>query len=393
MLSLTLIPPNLTGSSSNPMPKSLPKTDSKKNLQEHLYVLILAGGGGTRLWPLSRENSPKQFLRLFDGQSLFDLTLNRAKKLAPTSHIFISTSAKYVSLFAKVAKEIPAENIIAEPMRRDTALAMGLGAAYIYHRDPQAVIINCPSDHLIKPEDTYISEIKKAATIAYERQKYVVVGKKPQYAHPGYGHIKIRGKKRPDGSFLGEKFIEKPPPDKAKEYAQSKNYFWNVGQYIWPAGLLLDFLKEYAPKTYSQLPKVLASLGTENEREALQLSFQMAPTVSIDYAVSEKLKDFVLFPVSFSWSDIGDWSEIKDHLSHDQLGNVIYGNRNNAQYIGVNSKNNLLILDKQLVATVGIENLLIVDTPESILICNVNDDQAVKQVHQTLKEQGLTKYL
>lgn len=375
------------------MPKSLPKTDLKKNLQEHLYVLILAGGGGTRLWPLSRENSPKQFLKLFDNKSLFELTLERAKKLASPNHIFISTSAKYVSLIRKEAKEIPAENIIAEPMRRDTALAMGLGAAYIYNQDHQAVIINCPSDHLIKPEGIYISEIKKAAAIAYERQKYIVVGKKPQYAHPGLGHIKIRGEKRPDGSFLGEKFIEKPTLDKAKEYTQSKNYFWNVGQYIWPAKLLLDLLKEYAPKTYSQLPKVLASLGTGNEREALQHSFQMAPTISIDYAVSEKLKNFVLFPVSFSWSDIGDWSEIKDHLPHDQLGNVIYGNKNNAQYIGVNSKNNLLVLDKQLVACVGIENLLIIDTPESILICNINDDQAVKQVVKTLKEQGLTKYL
>ncbi|MEK7091811.1 MAG: sugar phosphate nucleotidyltransferase, partial [Patescibacteria group bacterium] len=227
-----------------------------------MYVLILAGGGGTRLWPLSRENSPKQFLKIFDGKSLFELTLARAEKLVPFSRIFISTSAKYVSLIRKEAPGIPPENIISEPMRRDTALAMGFAAKIIYKQDPLAVILNCPSDHLIKPESTYVSEIKKAATVAYEKQKYVVVGKKPEYAHPGYGHIKIKGEKRPDGSFLGDKYIEKPPLDKAKEYAQRPNYFWNVGQYIWPAKLLLDLLKKHAPKTYSQLPKVLASLGT-----------------------------------------------------------------------------------------------------------------------------------
>ena len=321
------------------------------------------------------------------------MTLARAGKLAPSSHIFISTSAKYASLIRKEAPEIPSENIISEPMRRDTALAMGFAATIIYKQDPLAVILNCPSDHLIKPESIYISEIKKAATIAYEKQKYVVVGKKPEYAHPGYGHIKVKGEKRSDGSFLGDKYIEKPLLDKAQEYAQNRNYFWNVGQYIWPAKLLLDLLKKHAPKTYSQLPKVLASLGTDGERQAIQLSFQMAPTVSIDYAVSEKLKDFILFPISFEWSDIGDWSEIKDHLPHDSLGNVIYGNKNGGEYIGVNSKNNLLVLEKQLVATVGIENLLIVDTPEAILICNVLDDQAVKQVHQILKEQKLLKYL
>src|SRR3989344_7920200 len=161
MLFLTLTLLNLTGSLSKPMPKSLPKTDSKENLKEHLYVLILAGGGGTRLWPISREHSPKQFLKIFEGQSLFQMTIDRAKKLAPLSRILVSTSHKYVSHIKKEIPTLPDENIISEPMRRDTALAQGLGALYIYNRDPRAVIINLASDNLIRPTSVFVDDMTK----------------------------------------------------------------------------------------------------------------------------------------------------------------------------------------------------------------------------------------
>lgn len=351
-----------------------------------MYVLILAGGGGTRLWPVSREHSPKQFLKLFEGKSLFQMTLERAKKLVPLSHILISTASKYTSHIKQVGGEIPDENIIGEPMRRDTALAVGLGALYIFKRDPDAVIINLASDHLIRPDTDFVKDMLRAAEIAYVQNEFVTIGIHPRFPHTGMGHIQVHGQK-------GVRFVEKPPLMQAKKYTASKNYYWNANLYVWKAKLILDLLKKHAPKTSAQFSHMERAIGTDKEKEILQRIFQMAPTISIDYAVSEKLKKFVCLPASFHWTDVGDWSEVKDNLPQDALGNVILSGKKGGQYVGLNSKNNLLVLDKQLVTTVGIENLLIVDTADAILICRIDDDQAVKQVHQMLKEQDMVKYL
>lgn len=361
-------------------------------VQNHLYVLILAGGGGTRLWPMSRDASPKQFAKLFGGKSLLELTFERAKKIVPPSHIFISTSSKYLAEIRKEANAIPSENIIAEPMRRDTAMAMGLAALYIYNRDPQAVIINLASDHLVKPPKIYIEDLKSSAKIAFEQQAFVVIGVKPRYPHTGYGHIQVSGKNL-SGGLKGKKFVEKPALPLAQRYTKSPNYYWNISQYTYPAKLYLDLLKKHSPKTCAMFPKILEAIGTDKERQTISLAFQMAPTISIDYAVSEKLNNFVLFPARFFWTDIGDWNEIWKNLDKDQLGNVIQGTKGQGEYIGLNSKNNLLFLDKQLVVTVGLENMLVIDTPDALLICPKDDSQSVKKIVEMLKIQKLEQYL
>lgn len=357
-------------------------------------MLILAGGGGTRLWPVSRDESPKQFLRIFAGKSLFDHALQRALSLTTADKIFISTAAKYFSLIKSIAQQIPAENVIREPMRRDTAMAEGVGATYIYHRDPEAVICNFPSDHLISPLSTFIDQMKLAARMAAETGLFVTLGVKPTRAHTGMGHIRaVKKFNNLPGVLVGEKFVEKPPLEVAKTYTASGQNYWNAHLFTWRAGVFLQLLKKHAPKVYSQLPRLQAALGTDGERQVLQSAFQMAPTLATDYAVAEKLTKFICIVAKFTWSDVGDWKEVWNHLPQDAQGNVIFSNHGQGSFIGVDSTNNLLMLDKQLISVVGLSNMLVVDTADAILICPKDDAQAVKKVVEMLKEQGLTKYL
>ncbi|MBI2008533.1 mannose-1-phosphate guanylyltransferase [Candidatus Amesbacteria bacterium] len=355
------------------------------SIQKHIYVLILAGGGGTRLWPYSREDSPKQFAQLFAGKSLYELTLARAKKLTSPSRIFISTSVKYFDFVCRSSRGIPLENIIPEPIRRDTALAHGLGALYIYHRDPEAAVINLASDHLISPISTFIVQMKTAAKIAFDTNQYVAVGISPLFPHTGMGYIKFKKQ-------VGLKFVEKPQLALAQKYTASRQYLWNANLYVYRAKLYLDLLKKHSPKTFAMFPKIATAIGTDREKQVISLAFQMAPSISIDYAVSEKLKSFVCLKAQFNWTDVGDWQEVWKNLPQDKLGNVISGPHGQGQYIGIDSLNNLLFLDKQLVATAGVSDMVIVDTPDAILICPRNDSQAVKKIVQALKDQKLLEY-
>lgn len=363
-----------------------------EDAQKHTFVLILAGGGGTRLWPMSREDSPKQFSKLFSGKSLFELTWERALKLVPAKRIFVSTSAKYVSEIKKISKGLPSENIIGEPMRRDTAMAHGLGALLISQVDPQAVIINMASDHLISPMGKFVDTMHKAAGLAFSQDKIVTVGIKPKFPHTGMGHIMARKEISP-GVYEGEKFVEKPEMRLAKIYTESGIYYWNANLYVFKASLFLKLLAKHSPKTVSFYPKILQNWGQDRQNEILQMAFQMAPSISIDYAVAEKVGKFICVPASFNWTDVGDWKEVWKNLPQDKAGNVIEGTDGRGDYLGVDSTNNLLFLDKKMIATVGLNEMLVVDTPDAILICPKDDAQAVKKVVEMLKEQKLTKYL
>lgn len=359
----------------------------------HTYVLILAGGGGTRLWPMSRDNSPKQFLKLFEGKSLFRLTFERALKITTADKIFVTTSLKYVDEIKKEAPEISRDQIIGEPIRRDTAMGFAIGALYISKKDPDAVIVNLASDHLITPMGIFAKDAKLAASIAYNKNEFVTIGIKPKFPHTGMGHIKAVKKYSSNSDILvGTKFVEKPELSLAKKYTESGEYYWNACLYVWRADLILDLLKTHSPKTVALFPKLSASIGNSDEKEMIQHVFQMAPTISIDYAVSEKLKKFICIPGNFNWVDVGDWKEIWNNLPQDELGNVIAGSEN-SEYIGINSENNLLFLNKKLIATVGLHNMIIIDTPDALLICPKDSAQSVKKTVEMLKEKKLTEYL
>jgi mannose-1-phosphate guanylyltransferase len=291
-----------------------------------MYALVMAGGGGTRLWPLSREATPKQFLRLFGKESLFEITVKRLSKLLPWERIYVSTATEaYAKEINRLLPEIPKKNIIVEPVRRDSGPAHALGAAYIYKYDPEAVIINAASDHLVTPEKNYRSTMEVAAQVAYETKNLVAVGIKPTYPHTGMGHMK-RGKKL---DAIGgrtvyklDRFVEKPALPLAKRFTSSGKYFWNANMYVWEAKTFLDAVKMHAPDIYTVIETVTDAIGTKLEKEVLQREYPKMPKIAVDYAVSEKAKNVVMLMSDFTWTDIGDWNEVWKNLPQDESCSV-----------------------------------------------------------------------
>ncbi|MFC1624905.1 mannose-1-phosphate guanylyltransferase, partial [Patescibacteria group bacterium] len=299
-------------------------TDSYK---DHIYALILAGGGGTRLWPKSLNKTPKQFLKLFYNKTLTQITCERFSKTIKWERMFcVTVSEEYKK---EILKEVPnfiAENIIVEPHRRETGPAHGIGAAFIHKKDPDAVIITEAADRLVDPVEKYLDTLEKAAQVAYEQKVLVAVGVTPRYPHTGLGHIKI-GKKmfKANGKtfYKVDKFVEKPPLDLAKKYTESGEYLWNAGQFVWRADEILKALSKHAKDVYKSLMNISNSLGTKEQDKVINSSYEAMPKIAIDYAVAEKANNLVVVPADFFWTDIGDWKEVWKNLDKDKNNNVI----------------------------------------------------------------------
>ncbi len=373
--------------------KSFPDTYKK-----HLYALVLAGGGGTRLWPKSRNKSPKQFLPLFGKKTLTQITLERLNKILPWERMFVVTvSEDYKKEISKEVPNLPKENILVEPMRRETGPAHGLGALYISKIDPDAVLLTESADRLAKPVERYLTILQAAAKVAYEEKVMIAMGVTPRYAHPGLGHIK-RGNKwgRVDGVkfFKLDKFVEKPPLELAKKYTKSGNYYWNAGQFVWRADTLLSSLKKHAPEVFANLEVIGKNIGTDKEVSTLAKSYEKMPKISIDYAVAEKDPNFLVVDGDFHWTDIGDWKEVWNNLPKDDNRNVIIdGEVPGGRAISVDTTDTLVHLDGRLVAVVDVDDVAIVDTKDILLVCKKSSAQSVKEIVERLKEENQKELL
>ena len=366
----------------------------KKEYSDHLFVLIVCGGSGTRLWPRSRAKTPKQFINLFGEKSIFVQTMERARSLAPDERIFISTNSDYVDEILAQGN-LSLKNIIAEPQKKNTAIAMAASAAVIAKIDPQAVIVNLWSDHLISPLETFTKEINLATEVAFSGDYLVDVGLKPTLPHTGYGYLHAV---KPLPGFEGkalkaEEFKEKPDLKTAEMYHQSGEYFWNIGMYLWRADSFLKACQKYSPKIYQDALKIQAAWGTDQEKKVIDEVWAEAEDISIDYAVSEKADNMVLVPASFSWSDIGDWQVVYDVSQKDENGNMIVKLGEEGEIYNIDSRKNLVQFSDRLIALVGVENLVIIDTPDALLVCQKDKAQEVKKVVEALKEKGKKEYL
>lgn len=361
--------------------------------KDHLYALILAGGGGTRLWPRSRNKTPKQFLRLFNNQTLMQITSYRFNKILPWNRIYcVTVSDEYKKeILAEVPEFLP-ENIIVEPARRETGPAHGLGALYIYKQDSDAVIITEAADRLVKPIPTYLKTLKAAASVAFRDKVLLAVGVEARYPHIGLGHIK-RGKKIGDINgirfFKLDKFVEKPPLALAKKYTQSGKYYWNAGQFVWRADSLLASIKKYKPEISKQLDRISDAIGTTHEKTSLLAAYKLMPKISIDYAVAEKERNFMVVYAEFFWTDIGDWKEVWENLMKDNEGNVIIdGKEDGGEVINLDTSDALIHTNGRLIAVVDVDNVVIVDTHDALLVCSKSRAQNVKKIVEELKEKG-----
>lgn len=369
----------------------------EKSLKEHLYVLILCGGGGTRLWPRSRNKLPKQFAKLLGPKSLFQMTVERFEGFVSWSRIFVvTTTSAYGKIVQKQAPKIPPRNILVEPMRRNTAMAYGLGAAYIQKVDPEAVIITETADHPIKNIPVYLKNFLVSAQAAAESNVLVTTGIKPDFPHTGFGYIK-RGRvwKRFNGQpvYKLEKFTEKPDFKIANDYLKSGDYFWHASLFVWRADSYLRALLEHEPRVGGAVQKIAKAIGSKEEQSVIQKAYKTAPEISVDYAVAERADNFYMVVGEFGWEDVGNWQVVYELLEKDKNGNAILKFGKKGKFIGIDAKNNLIQFDDQLIAAIGIEDLVIVDAGNIILVCRKDKAEEVKALVNFLKEKGKKDYL
>lgn len=363
--------------------------------KDHLCALIICGGAGTRLWPRSVQKLPKQFLEKFYGEkTLFQQTVERAKLLTSSNKIFVITLADYADEILQQSPEILTKNIITEPFGRNTAMAVGVGAAFIRKSNPEAIVLNFWSDAVIENTSLFTESLNLAAEVASFGDKLAVVGLKPTFPHTGLGYIETGEPLREvQRAFKVTSFKEKPDLATAESFLVKGNYYWNTGIYVWSVKAIFEAFSKYSPLFYSLLEKIFQSIGTSEERVVINKSYEEAENVSIDIAVSEKADNLALIPATFTWSDIGDWKVTYDLKSKDENGNVAESFGKNGWHLGVDTKNCFIESQNRLIATVGVSDLVIVETEEAVLVCSKDKAQDVKKIVNALKEQKKDKYL
>jgi mannose-1-phosphate guanylyltransferase len=359
---------------------------------EHYYALILAGGGGTRLWPMSRQSKPKQMLPLIGEHSMFETSVKRLAPLFTPDRIYVSTGQSYVDDLKAVTPEVPAENFIVEPSARNNAAAVGLAIAVIQKRDPDAVIAMLTADHHIAKTDVFRDVLASAYQIASEG-KIVTLGISPSFPSTGFGYIQQGKELGHIGGFTyceASRFTEKPDVVRATQFIASGKYSWNSGMFIWQASKAMTEFARQQPAMYDLLQTLQPTVDTPNFATTLATIWESMPRISIDFAVMEGAQDMAVIPVDIGWSDVGTWSSLYDVLQPDSYGNC--GKGNGDKRIILDTKNSLVFTDK-LVVAIGVEDVIVVETEDVVMICHKDRAQQVKEIVDYLRENNMEDYL
>lgn len=348
-----------------------------------MFAVIMAGGGGTRLWPKSREHHPKQMHALAGPKPLVQEMTERLHRIVGEERVYIITNAHQMPVILDAMPSM-ADKVLVDPYRRDTAACIGLAAVYLSRVDANAVMGVFAADHFIGMEEKFAEVVHCAEQLAADGH-VVTIGIRPTGPETGYGYIEMGdlfGRVGSHDAYRVRRFVEKPNREKAEEYIAAGNYLWNSGMFVWSIPTLLRLFEQHLPDTYARLMRIRDAIGTTHEEEVLDLEYKQMQRISVDYGVMEKLDDILVIPGDFEWNDIGSWATVADIALKDERGNAI-----KAPHVGLDTNNCLIVgADHKVVATVGIEDLIIVDTDDALLICHKDRAQDVKKIVDMLKE-------
>ena len=349
-------------------------------------AIIMAGGSGTRFWPLSRQKKPKQFLPIISNKTMIEETVDRLLPLVPYPKIYTVANLELTNSLMEHLPQLPEENFIVEPQGKNTAPSLLLATASIFLQNPEAIIAVLPADHLIKDASLFRKKLKAAFKAAAQSKKLITFGIPPSFPATGYGYIHF-SKEKPL-LILGEKFFEveqfkeKPKLNQARIFLKKGNYFWNSGIFIWQASVFVQKIKNYAPELFKYWPKLVKALRN-NDKDQIASIFSVLPSISIDYALMEKAKGILMAEGNFGWSDVGAWSSLANIWPQQENNNALRG-----ENIVLGAEGCLLHSPHKFTALIGVKDLIVVDTEDALLICHKDHDQKVREVVEKLKKKG-----
>ncbi|MHB9035062.1 MAG: mannose-1-phosphate guanylyltransferase [Armatimonadota bacterium] len=356
-----------------------------------MYAAIIAGGSGTRLWPSSRNSKPKQFHNLYGENTLLQETVRRLDSLVANDDVYVIAGKSHESTVREQLPWLPASNYVGEPMGKNTAPAVGVIATLINRKDPNAVILVTPADHIIGKEKHFRRLLEVAEQVAAEGPNVVTIGIKPTSPATGYGYIQMSESKRTIDDvdvYQAVSFKEKPDQKTAQEYVSSWHYVWNSGMFIWSAKTIMNLFRDHAPEIYRLLMRYEGAIGTPDEAKVFEEIYDAFPSISVDYAILEHAQNISVIPASIGWSDLGSWSSLYEMMDKDEDGNAVIGD-----HVGVDTHNCLIHSKDRLVATVGLDNMVVVDTGDAVLILPSGRSEDIKALLEELRKEGKTRYL
>lgn len=360
----------------------------------------MAGGNGSRFWPLSRKNRPKQFLKLnSDKKTLLEQTVERINAVIPKEQIFIATNKAYEKAVKEKINCIPDQNIILEELSKNTAPAITMAVLKIESIYPGSTIFILPSDHLIKKDNNFTNLLIKAAKITEEKDTILTIGIKPEYPETGYGYIKLSSDNliyKEQEYYKVEGFKEKPDLKTAEEYLKAGNYYWNSGIYIANSQKLLNEIEKREPSLYNDCKKImeksnyknLSEIKNHKKRMEIKDLYNNLENISIEYSVIEKLENIYLLKADFIWDDLGSWTSLERVKEKNEDNNVIVG-----KHIGIDTNDSIIYSCNKIVTTVGVKNLIIVNTGDAVLVCDKEKAQDIKELRKLIESEKMDKYL
>lgn len=358
-----------------------------------MYAVIMAGGRGVRFWPMSREKRPKHLLDIFGPRTLIQETIDRILPIIPSERIFVVTSITHADELTRQLPEIPRENVLVEPMGRNTAPCIGLAALTIMRRDPGAIMVVLPADHRIESEEKLRQALLIAAEAAADGKTLITIGIPPTGPATGYGYLEQGPLKEVITGvsvYHVQSIREKPGEEQAKGFLSRGVFLWNSGMFVWKASAILEAIALWLPDIHQGLKDIDISLGRPDECSMIEQVYGRMKSISIDYGVMEKADNVAVIPGDFGWSDVGSWDAIWEIASKDEQGNT---SRSQARIVAVDSSDNLIQVKDKLIALVDVKDLLIVETDDVLLICKRGASQNIRKIVEILEDKKMTGYL